>query len=176
MGKYFELGLGSRPIRLQCGCLLIALFQIMGCSEKQNTARAIESSGVSVMPPDSVIYQTSWNMGRDLDEPENNYDSRFSLRVRQVRSGRFDILLSADSAGQTVVVDSVGVNGITSADHFTEGCGRDKDSTKPTIGILRDSVHERRSHPRYAWAVDTLSRSITRLSVDSVVCFIAGPE
>jgi hypothetical protein len=114
-------------------------------------------------------------MGRDPGEPENSYRSRFSVRVKLVSSGRFDILLSADSTGQSNVVDSVGVNGVSSADHFTEGCLRDKNS-KPIIAILRDSVYERHSHPRFAWSIDTLSRRFIELSPDSVVCFIAGPE
>jgi len=117
-------------------------------------------------------------MGRDLDEPENNYNSRFSVRVRQLKSGRFDILL--DSAGSAnhpdLVADSLSVNGVTLADRFTEGCIRNETSGRPVIGILRDSVYERRSHPRFAWYLDTLRLKIVQLSPDSTMCFLPGPE
>lgn len=162
--------------RLASAALLQTLVLIPGCT-KRETAGGVSDSSISIATPgDSVTYQTSWNMGRDLDEPENSYNSRFSVRVRQVSSGRLDVLLSSDSLGRSIVADSVGVNGVTLADHFTEGCLRDKNSNGQVIGIVRDSVHERRSHPRFAWSIDTLSRKIIGLSPDSVVCFIAGPE
>lgn len=161
--------------RLTPAALLSVLFLVLACNKQETPARANDSSMAAGTPTDSVTYQTSWNMGRDPGEPENSYNSRFSVSVRQVSSGRLDVFLSADSIGQTTVVDSVWVNGLASTDHFTEGCLREQNS-KPIIAILRDSVYERRSHPRFAWSIDTLSRRFIKLSAESVVCFIAGPD
>lgn len=161
--------------------LLCAVISTVACSKPDNVGSTAASpvardSLVSLpVKTDSVTYQTSWNMGRDPDEPENSYKSRFTIAARQTSSGRIDILLSADSAGRSTVADSVGVSGLTSADHFTLGCLREQNA-KQIVAILRDSVYERRSHPRFAWAVDTLSGRFIQLAPDSLSCFIAGPD
>ncbi|HJQ54519.1 MAG TPA: hypothetical protein VJ825_11825 [Gemmatimonadaceae bacterium] len=159
----------------------LILLLSLACSKRESAGNSTDTSVTAATPvatppsTDSITYQLSWNMGRDPDEPENSYKSRFTIAARQTSSGRIDILLSADSAGRSAVADSVGVSGLTSADHFTLGCLREQNA-KQIVAILRDSVYERRSHPRFAWAVDTLSGRFIQLAPDSLRCFIAGPD
>lgn len=132
---------------------------------------------------DTAVYKEAWNVGHDMEEPENSFNSRFSVRVTKSSSGKLKlfldsaVLVSQSGPSQArVPADSVEVTGLTPADRFTQGCKYTSGNLWPIVGVLRDSVYERDGRPRFVWYLDTLNARIRRLPSDSASCFIAGPE
>jgi hypothetical protein len=165
------------------GMPALELALLSGCeANSRETKQTAEKTNQSVLTLDSTVYQESWNVGHDLEEPEKSFNSRFSVRVQKLSSGKLTIFLDSAVSGnepkssQVFVADSAQVTGLTAADRFTQGCMTTSRTLWPILGVLRDSVYERQGRPRVVWHLDTLNARITKLSPDSVSCFIAGPE
>lgn len=131
-------------------------------------------------PIDSVDYDRRWNMGDDLDDPDKNVDTRFVVRARIFRSGVFTLVLDTIPRGasglQKFKADSVSLTGLIVADRVTQSCRYGSRPWVPIVAIQRDSVYERRGHPRAVWLLDSANARIRPASADSVLCFIPGPD
>jgi hypothetical protein len=159
---------------------ILLILLLLGCEARPEGGKRMTDKDAA--GSDTAVYREAWNVGHDMEEPENSFNSRFSVRVTKSSSGK--LKLSLDSAvlrtpgpsQARVSADSVEVTGLTTADRFTQGCRYTAGNLWPMVGVLRDSVYERQGRPRFVWHLDTLNARIRRLSSDSASCFIAGPE
>ena len=161
--------------------VLVLSFAIVGCGGKDvdQTATTKPPALAKPVDPDTAVYEETWNIGQVSDEPEENQETRFQVRVTQLSSGKLSVFL--DSAplrsGTTYSpADSVKIEGLTPVDHFTRGCKYGSGPWRQTIGVVRDTVYERFSRPQFIWVFDTVTARIQQLPKDSASCMIGSPE
>lgn len=166
----------------RCRYLVLSVLLVLGC-ENSPREPGRETVQVDTAPiSDSAIYELSQNIGKEPHEPEESVDTRFSIRVKQLRSGILTVFLdsapsnSRPGARQFFPADSVKMTGLGPIDRFTQGCRYGSGPWQPRIAVLSDTVHERWGRPRFIWVLDTLNARIRPLPTDSASCFIAGPE
>lgn len=161
---------------------ILSFLIVLGCESNPRDPSLKTTATKPAPSTDTAIYEASWNMGQDRDEPEKSYESRFAVRVGQSSSGTLTVFLdsaiarSQSSYPQLVPADSIKITGLGPTDRFTRSCRYASGTLRPAIGILRDTVYERSGRPRFIWLLDTLKAQIRQLPTDSASCFIAGPE
>jgi hypothetical protein len=146
------------------------------------TAGATKADSITPVktPPDSVTFEDKWNLGDNADDPDQSVATRFVITAKKFRSGFLTVVMdtSPRSAPTSArfAADSVSTAGVIAADRLTKSCMQRPEGLLPIIGVLRDSVYERWGHPRAAWEIDSTHARFRKLPVDSVSCFIPGPD
>jgi hypothetical protein len=163
---------------------IVCVATALGCDRAPHTEAA--NNGQAPAEPPGVSQDTSyaaaWNMGEDPDYPDKSIDTRFRVRVLQLRSGTLRVWLDTSQAGLSQTnrpfypADSVQVAGLTPVDRFTQGCTYGSGSWKPRVGVVSDTIYEHNSRPKVVWFLDTASVRIRQLPTDSASCFVAGPD
>jgi len=169
---------------------LILLLAAMACENQQpSTQKVATTAGATKVadsitavetPADSVTFEDRWNLGDNADDPDQSVKTRFVITAKKFRSGFLILVMdttprSAPSSAR-FAADSVSTAGVLAADRVTKSCMQRPDGTLPIVGLLRDSVYERWGHPRAAWEIDSTHAHFRQLPVDSVSCFIPGPD
>lgn len=153
---------------------------VLGC-ENNDRERNRELPHGATENPDSVVFEESWNVGDEPDEPETSVDTRFAVRVKKFQSGVLTVVLDSASSVRSgtrsfFTADSVRIAGLEPIDRFTQGCKYGSGPWRPTVGVVSDTVHERYSRPKLVWLIDTVTSRLRQLPPDSASCFVAGPE
>jgi hypothetical protein len=156
----------------------------VGCDRPSHTEAThnIQDPAGSASVSQDTSYSAEWNMGENPDEPDSSIDTRFRVRVVQLRSGSLRLWLDTSRAGLPATnrvfypADSVQVDGLTPVDRFTQGCTYGSGPWQPRVGVVSDTIIEHNSRPKVVWFLDTASVRIRQLPTDSASCFVAGPD
>ena len=174
----------SRWLRRLYDFYPFVLIAAIACDHRANTpSQETAPTNSPSATQEEWIYRARWIIGEDPDLVDTSMKaSRFQVRVRRSRSGV--LLVNLDSApkgtagrGATFTpADSIKVNGLTTAERFTQACKHTSEEWRPRIAVLSDTVLERSGRPRLAWLVDTVAVKIRPIAPDSILCFNAAPD
>jgi hypothetical protein len=141
-------------------------------SQKDTTVSVGDTVG-AVPVPESRPYRRSWVIGRE--EGESSKSSRFRATGLRYANGRLVLLL--DSA-RNIHIDSIMVENLGRREGFATTCrsGLTRREDDRVVGIMGDTLHEQWIKPRLAWLFDTVSKRITPVASDGVLCMLEIPD